>query len=120
MTLLPNYRIPTLIHTRTGNAKWLNEITIPIRSGCTRRRTRIGVKTGDLARVETEIGYFVDKVWVTEGSRPGVVACSHHLGRWRLDDTAATTAGRRQGCRSKRTIRRLPDAPDARRAAVQQ
>ena len=27
MTLLPNYRIPTLIHTRSGNAKWLNEIS---------------------------------------------------------------------------------------------
>jgi hypothetical protein len=25
-------------------------------------------------------------VWVTEGIRPGVVACSHHLGRWRLQD----------------------------------
>jgi hypothetical protein len=34
-------------------------------------------------RVNTEIGHFVDKVWVTEGIRPGVVACSHHLGRWR-------------------------------------
>ena len=90
MTLLPNYRIPTLIHTRSGNAKWLNEISHsnplwlhPADA------TRIGVKTGDLARVETEIGYFVDKVWVTEGLRPGVVACSHHLGRWRLDDNRA-------------------------------
>ena len=31
-----------------------------------------------------------DKVWVTEGMRPGVVACSHHLGRWRLFDDAGT------------------------------
>ncbi len=43
----------------------------------------MGLKTGDLVRVSTEIGYFVDKVWVTEGMKPGVVACSHHLGRWR-------------------------------------
>ena len=35
--------------------------------------------------METEIGYFVAKAWVTEGIRPGVVACSHHMGRWRLD-----------------------------------
>jgi hypothetical protein len=41
-------------------------------------------KPGDLVRVSTEIGWFVDKVWVTEGIRPGVIACSHHLGRWRL------------------------------------
>jgi hypothetical protein len=23
-------------------------------------------------------------VWVTEGLRPGILACSHHIGRWRL------------------------------------
>ncbi len=34
-------------------------------------------------RVETEIGHFVVKAWVTEGIRPGVVACSHHMGRWK-------------------------------------
>jgi hypothetical protein len=45
---------------------------------------RLGIhKTGDLVRVETEIGYFVLKVWITEGIRPGVVACSHHMGRWK-------------------------------------
>jgi hypothetical protein len=37
-------------------------------------------------RVETEIGYFVVKAWVTEGIRPGVVACSHHMGRWKVGD----------------------------------
>ena len=43
----------------------------------------MAVVTGDLVRVETEIGHFVVKAWVTEGIRPGVVACSHHMGRWR-------------------------------------
>jgi len=43
-----------------------------------------GVRTGDLLRVETDIGHFVVKAWVTEGIRPGVVACSHHMGRWKL------------------------------------
>jgi len=87
MILLPNFRIPTLVHTRTGNAKWLTEISHsnPLWLHPSDAR-RIGVETGDLARVETEIGYFVDKVWVTEGMRPGVVACSHHLGRWRLSE----------------------------------
>jgi hypothetical protein len=37
-------------------------------------------------RVETEIGYFVVRAWVTEGIRPGIVACSHHMGRWKLQD----------------------------------
>jgi anaerobic selenocysteine-containing dehydrogenase len=44
---------------------------------------RLGVQTGDLLRVSTDIGYFVNHVWVTESIKPGVVACSHHLGRWR-------------------------------------
>jgi hypothetical protein len=44
----------------------------------------LGLKTGDIARVYTRIGYFVPRVWVTEGIHPGVVACSHHVGRWRL------------------------------------
>ena len=34
--------------------------------------------------METEIGWFVDRVWVTEGIKPGIIAMSHHLGRWRL------------------------------------
>jgi anaerobic selenocysteine-containing dehydrogenase len=50
----------------------------------------LGVVTGDLVRITTEIGYFVNRVWVTEGIRPGVVACSHHLGRWRLQKEQGT------------------------------
>ena len=83
--LIPTFRLPTLIHTRSGNAKWLNEISNanPVWVHPIDAR-RIGVQTGDLLRVTTEIGYYVNRVWVTDGIRPGVVACSHHLGRWRL------------------------------------
>ncbi|RMD97958.1 MAG: formate dehydrogenase, partial [Bacteroidetes bacterium] len=79
--LVPTFRLPTLIHSRSANAKWLYEISHrnPIWMH-TSDAKRLGVKTGDLLRVNTEIGYFVDKVWVTEGMKPGVVACSHHLG----------------------------------------
>ncbi len=87
MLLLPTFRLPTLIHTRSGNAKWLYEIsnTNPIWIH-PKDAQRLGVATGDLLKIVTEIGYFVDKIWVTEGIRPGVVACSHHLGRWRLHE----------------------------------
>ena len=83
--LLPTFRLPTLIHTRAGNAKWLYEIshTNPLWVH-PQDAERLAFATGDLARVNTEIGYFVIRVWVTEGIRPGIVACSHHLGRWRL------------------------------------
>jgi anaerobic selenocysteine-containing dehydrogenase len=89
MVLLPTFRLPTLIHTRSGNAKWLYEIshTNPLWIHA-EDAGRLGVSTGDLLRVETAIGYFVDRAWVTEAIRPGVIACSHHLGRWRLrEDT---------------------------------
>ena len=85
MLLLPTFRLPTLIHTRSGNAKWLYEISHrnPLWLN-SKDAQKLDVSTGDLLKVHTEIGYFVDKVWVTEGIKPGVMACSHHLGRWRL------------------------------------
>ena len=88
MVLLPTFRLPTLIHTRSGNAKWLAEIshTNPLWVH-PEDAARLGVGTGDLLRVATAIGYFVDRVWVTEGMRPGILACSHHIGRWRLRET---------------------------------
>jgi anaerobic selenocysteine-containing dehydrogenase len=94
MILLPNFRLPTLIHTRSANAKWLYEISHknPIWMNPDDAR-RIGVETGDLARVETEIGHFVDTVWVTEGIKPGVIAISHHLGRWRLQEDSGVSKG---------------------------
>ncbi len=91
MCLVPTFRLPTLIHTRSANAKWLYELsnTNPVWMHPEDAR-RMGVETTDLIRVSTRIGYFVNKVWVTEGLRPGIVACSHHLGRWRLFDDVGT------------------------------
>jgi anaerobic selenocysteine-containing dehydrogenase len=86
--LLPIFRLPTLIHTRSGNAKYLYEISHghplwvnPVDADA------LGFATGDLVRLTTDTGYFVMRAWRTEGIRPGVVAASHHLGRWRLSDT---------------------------------
>jgi anaerobic selenocysteine-containing dehydrogenase len=94
MLLLPNFRLPTLIHTRSANAKWLYEISHknPVWMHPSDAQ-RLGVASGDLVRVETEIGYFVDKVWVTEGIKPGIIAMSHHLGRWRLQDDVGVNPG---------------------------
>jgi anaerobic selenocysteine-containing dehydrogenase len=84
--LVPTFRLPTLIHSRSGNAKWLYEISHrnPIWMHPD-DAAKWGFKTGDLVKLNTDIGYFVDKVWVTQAMKPGVVACSHHLGRWRRD-----------------------------------
>jgi anaerobic selenocysteine-containing dehydrogenase len=92
--LLPNFRLPTLIHTRSA-VKWLYEISHsnPLWISTPDAR-RYGIRTGDLVKVRTRIGYFVTRAWVTEGIRPGVLGMSHHLGRWRLkeDTGGARTA----------------------------
>ncbi len=85
--LISTFRLAMQIHTRSANAKWLNEIahTNPLWIHPS-FAVRLDLRTGDLVRVETEIGYFVVHAWVTEGIRPDVVACSHHMGRWKLTE----------------------------------
>jgi anaerobic selenocysteine-containing dehydrogenase len=86
--LLPNFRLPTLVHTRS-TVKWLYEISHsnPLWIS-TEDAKKYCIATGDLVRVRTRIGYFVTRAWVTEGIRPGVLGMSHHLGRWRLKEDA--------------------------------
>ncbi len=85
--LISTFRLPVQIHTRSANAKWLDEIahTNPLWIHPSHARA-LKIETGDLVRVETETGHFVVRAWVTEGIRPGVVACSHHMGRWKLKE----------------------------------
>ena len=84
--LLPNFRLPTLIHTRSP-VKWLYEISHenPLWIA-TEDAKNLKIAAGDLVKVHTAIGHFVTRAWVTEGIRPGVVGMSHHLGRWRLNE----------------------------------
>jgi len=88
--LLPTFRIPTLIHTRSANSKWLNEIShrhpLWIHP---RDAEALGIDENGLVRITTRIGHFVIQAWRTEGIRPGVVAASHHMGRWRMEDGTA-------------------------------
>ncbi len=126
MPLISTFRLPVQIHTRSANSKWLDEIahTNPLWLHPIDAR-EIEVSTGDLVRVETEIGYFVVKAWVTEGIRPGVVACSHHMGRWKLTDrgqnqamatVALDHADRRWGLTRKKGIGPYESSdPDTRR-----
>lgn len=85
LVLISTFRLPVQIHTRSANSKWLDEIahTNPLWIHPDDAASR-GLATGDPVRVETEAGHFVVRAWVTEGIRPGVVACSHHMGRWKL------------------------------------
>jgi len=94
MLLLPTFRLPMLIHTRSANAKWLYELAHknPVWMHPS-DADRLGVKTGDLLKIVTEIGSMVDSAWVTEAIKPGIIAISHHLGRWRLKESEGIGAG---------------------------
>ncbi len=94
MVLVPTFRLPTQIHSRSSNAKYLEEISHsnPVWIH-TRDAERLGLTTGDLCRVETDIGYFVNEVWVTESIKPGIVAMSHHMGQWEIDRDADAGEG---------------------------
>ncbi|MBO0746238.1 MAG: formate dehydrogenase, partial [Candidatus Dormibacteraeota bacterium] len=95
LVLLSTFRLPTQIHTRSANSKWLDELahTNPVWVHPTDAE-RLGIaRTGDAVRVETEIGHFVARAWITEGIRPGVVACSHHMGRWKPEGQPAQGGG---------------------------
>jgi anaerobic selenocysteine-containing dehydrogenase len=91
--LLPNFRLPTLIHTRSP-VKWLYEISHdnPLWIA-TEDAAALQIAAGDLVKVHTAIGHFVTRAWVTEGIRPGVVGMSHHLGRWRLNEEKGGARG---------------------------
>ena len=84
--LVPTFRIPTLIHTRSANSKWLSELSHrhPLWIHPSDAEA-LGIEVNGLVRITTRIGHFVIGAWRTEGIRPGVVAASHHMGRWRLD-----------------------------------
>jgi anaerobic selenocysteine-containing dehydrogenase len=91
--LNPIYRLPYLIHTRSINAKWLMEIGQNHNPLWIYEKDakRLGINRGDAVKVWVvdtltgiKTGYFVAMATPTQATRPGVVACSHHNGRWRL------------------------------------
>ncbi|MEE9417525.1 MAG: molybdopterin dinucleotide binding domain-containing protein, partial [Acidimicrobiales bacterium] len=92
--LLPTFRIPTLIHTRSANSKWLNELSHrhPLWLH-PQDAEKLEIEENGLVRVTTRIGHFIIQAWRTEGIRPGVVAASHHMGRWRLEEDKARSWG---------------------------
>ena len=69
--------------SRTAAVKWLAEIahSNPMWINQT-TADKIGVKTGDLVRVESKVGYLVTKAYVTEGIHPRTVAIPTGFGHW--------------------------------------
>jgi len=87
------FRLPYNIHTRSVNSKHLMEISQnhnPVWIN-TDDAKRLNIKRGDAIKVTIsdtvsglESGYFIAMAVPTEGTMPGVLANSHHAGRWKL------------------------------------
>jgi anaerobic selenocysteine-containing dehydrogenase len=81
--ILTTYKVPVHIHSRSSNCKWLTEIYHD-NPGMINTKTakRLGIKDGDKIKVKSETGEITTTANVTEAVVPGVIAISHHVGRW--------------------------------------
>ena len=81
--VLTTYKLNVHKQSRTAAVKWLAEIahSNPVWMN-TETGKRMGVKTGDLVRIESRVGYMVTKAYVFEGIHPKVVAIPTAFGHW--------------------------------------
>jgi anaerobic selenocysteine-containing dehydrogenase len=81
--VLTTYKINVHKQSRTAAVKWLAEImhSNPVWMN-TETGNKMGVKTGDLVRIESKVGHMVTKAYVFEGIHPKVVAIPTAFGHW--------------------------------------
>jgi anaerobic selenocysteine-containing dehydrogenase len=74
-----------VVHTQSAsqNLKWLQEIDHDNPAWINSKTAeRLGIKSGDLIRITSPIGYMVTKALVLEGVHPDIIAVAHHAGHW--------------------------------------
>lgn len=81
--ILSTFKLNVHKQSRTAAVKWLAEIAHsnpawinPVTA------KKLGVKTGDLVRIETRVGYMVTKAYVLEGIHPKVISIPTAFGHW--------------------------------------
>lgn len=81
--ILTTYKINVHKQSRSASVKWLAEImhSNPVWMN-TETGAKMGVKTGDLVRIESKVGHMVTKAYVFEGIHPKVVAIPTAFGHW--------------------------------------
>lgn len=96
--ILTTYKYNVHVQSRTASVKWLAEI-IHSNPALMNSETaaKIGVKTGDLVRIESPVGYMVTKAQVTEGVHPKVVAVSMGCGHWEYGRLATLKLKEKKG-----------------------
>jgi len=81
--ILSTFKLNVHKQSRTAAVKWLAEIAHSNPAWMNPQTAKkMGVKTGDLVRIETKVGHLVTKVYVTEGIHPKVVSIATAFGHW--------------------------------------
>jgi anaerobic selenocysteine-containing dehydrogenase len=81
--ILTTFKLNVHKQSRTAAVKWLAEIAHSNPAWINAQTAkRLGVKTGDLVRVESKVGHLVTKAYVTEGIQPKVIAIATAFGHW--------------------------------------
>lgn len=81
--ILSTFKLNVHKQSRTAAVKWLAEIAHSNPAWMNpQTASKIGVRTGDLVRIETRVGHLVTKAYVTEGIHPKVVSIPTAFGHW--------------------------------------
>ncbi len=81
--ILSTFKLNVHKQSRTAAVKWLAEIAHSNPAWMNPQTAKkIGVKTGELVRIESNVGYIVTKAYVTEGIHPKVVSIPTAFGHW--------------------------------------
>jgi anaerobic selenocysteine-containing dehydrogenase len=81
--IMGTHKFNVHVQSRTASIKWLAEIahSNPVWIN-TETAGKMGIKTGDLVRVESKVGYLVTKAYVTEGIHPKSCTIAIGCGHW--------------------------------------
>ncbi|CAI09802.1 Molybdenum enzyme related to thiosulfate reductase and polysulfide reductase, large subunit [Aromatoleum aromaticum EbN1] len=81
--ILSTFKLNVHKQSRTAAVKWLAEIAHSNPAWMNPETAKkLGVRTGDLVRVESSVGYLVTKAYVTEGIHPKVISIATGFGHW--------------------------------------
>ncbi len=81
--ILSTFKLNVHKQSRTAAVKWLAEIAHSNPAWMNPETAKkLGVRTGDLVRVESPVGFLVTKAYVTEGIHPKVISIATGFGHW--------------------------------------
>lgn len=99
--ILTTFKLNVMKQSRTAAVKWLAEIAHSNPAWMNAETAaKLGVKTGDLVRVESSVGHLVTKAYVTEGMHPKVIGISTGFGHWEYGRLATLKLKEQKGVAS--------------------